>query len=161
MRFSMLQLLKNLRFHSNGKEITDAHILDWANSKVKSSGSQSRMNSFKVLFRNQILALTQILCVIRCACSAQTKIDHSFLKFYPTIIEDNGTISTIIFHLGENPLINILMWDSYTLNSSINKCYVMSYVGQMSLLPCLLLSHRNHYGSTLTYLSYYQLRNSG
>lgn len=73
MRFSMLQLLKNLRFHSNGKEITDAHILDWANSKVKSSGSQSRMNSFKVLFRNQILALKQILFVIRCACSAQTK----------------------------------------------------------------------------------------
>ncbi|KAL8525970.1 hypothetical protein ACS0TY_015258 [Phlomoides rotata] len=47
MRCSMLQLLKNLRFRSNGKEITDAHILDWANSKVKSSGSESRMNSFK------------------------------------------------------------------------------------------------------------------
>ncbi|KAL3653250.1 Fimbrin-2 [Castilleja foliolosa] len=47
MRYNMLQLLKNLRFHSHGKEITDADILEWANSKVKNSGSQSRMISFK------------------------------------------------------------------------------------------------------------------
>ncbi|KAF2284845.1 hypothetical protein GH714_031165 [Hevea brasiliensis] len=39
MRFTMLQLLKNLRSHSShsqGKEITDADILNWANSKDKS-----------------------------------------------------------------------------------------------------------------------------
>lgn len=48
MRCNMLQLLKNLRFHSHGKEITDAHILEWANSKVRNSGSQSHMTSFKV-----------------------------------------------------------------------------------------------------------------
>ncbi|CAK9133394.1 unnamed protein product [Ilex paraguariensis] len=47
MRFSMLQLLKNLRSHSQGKEITDADILYWANNKVKSSGRTSQMESFK------------------------------------------------------------------------------------------------------------------
>ncbi|CAH9109746.1 unnamed protein product [Cuscuta epithymum] len=47
MRFNMLQLLKNLRFHSHGKEITDTDILEWANTKVRKSGSQSRMASFK------------------------------------------------------------------------------------------------------------------
>ncbi|KAL6564950.1 Fimbrin-2 [Orobanche minor] len=47
MRYNMLQLLKNLRFHSLGKEINDADILEWANSKVRNSGSQSRVVSFK------------------------------------------------------------------------------------------------------------------
>ncbi|XP_058745416.1 fimbrin-2-like [Vicia villosa] len=47
MRYNILQLLKNLRFHSRGKEITDADILEWANSKVSSTGSQSSMHSFK------------------------------------------------------------------------------------------------------------------
>ncbi|URD92445.1 Fimbrin-like protein [Musa troglodytarum] len=47
MRFNSLQLLKNLRFHTRGKEISDAGILDWANSKVKESGRTSRMESFK------------------------------------------------------------------------------------------------------------------
>ncbi|XP_057473325.1 fimbrin-2-like [Actinidia eriantha] len=47
MRSNMLQLLKNLRLHSHGKEINDADILDWANSKVRTSGRQSRMASFK------------------------------------------------------------------------------------------------------------------
>lgn len=50
MRFNILQLLKNLRFHSHGKEIIDADILEWANSKVRSLGGQSHMDSFKVLF---------------------------------------------------------------------------------------------------------------
>lgn len=50
MRYNMLQLLKNLRFHSHGKEINDGDILQWANTKVKSSGSKSLMNSFKVSF---------------------------------------------------------------------------------------------------------------
>ncbi|KAL2474537.1 Fimbrin-5 [Abeliophyllum distichum] len=47
MRFTMLQLLKNLRSHSQGKEITDADILNWANDKVKKSGRTSLMESFK------------------------------------------------------------------------------------------------------------------
>lgn len=47
MRFSMLQLLKNLKFHALGKEITDADILNWANSKVKSAGRISQIESFK------------------------------------------------------------------------------------------------------------------
>lgn len=49
MRFTMLQLLKNLRSHSSqGKEITDADILNWANNKVKRAGRTSQMDSFKV-----------------------------------------------------------------------------------------------------------------
>ncbi|XP_074272972.1 fimbrin-4-like [Silene latifolia] len=47
MRFTMLQLLKNLRSFSQGKEITDADILNWANKKVKSSGKSSHIESFK------------------------------------------------------------------------------------------------------------------
>lgn len=47
MRFNILQLLKNLRGHSQGKEITDADILNWANNKVKSTGRTSRMESFR------------------------------------------------------------------------------------------------------------------
>lgn len=47
MRFDIIQLLKNLRFHSQGKEITDADILNWANRKVKSSGRTSQIESFK------------------------------------------------------------------------------------------------------------------
>ncbi|KAH7544458.1 hypothetical protein JRO89_XS15G0169700 [Xanthoceras sorbifolium] len=47
MRFNMLQLLKNLRSRSQGKEITDADILKWVNNKVKSCGRTSRMESFK------------------------------------------------------------------------------------------------------------------
>ncbi|CAL5191904.1 unnamed protein product [Lathyrus oleraceus] len=47
MRCNILQLLKNLRFHSHGKEIIDADILQWANTKVKSSGSPSHIYSFK------------------------------------------------------------------------------------------------------------------
>eukprot|EP01018_Ginkgo_biloba_P026257 Gb_01941 [translate_table: standard] len=47
MRHNILQLLKNLRHHSHGKEISDADILNWANSKVKSLGRTSQMGSFK------------------------------------------------------------------------------------------------------------------
>ncbi|GMH11004.1 hypothetical protein Nepgr_012845 [Nepenthes gracilis] len=47
MRFTMLQLLKNLRSYSQGKEIRDADILNWANNKVRSSGRSSQMESFK------------------------------------------------------------------------------------------------------------------
>ncbi|GMY09753.1 fimbrin-5-like [Fagus crenata] len=50
MRFTMLQLLKNLRSHSQdkeGKEITDVDILNWANNKVKKAGRTSQMDSFK------------------------------------------------------------------------------------------------------------------
>ncbi|GFP83309.1 fimbrin-5 [Phtheirospermum japonicum] len=47
MRFTMLQLLKNLRSHSQGKEITDADILNWANNKVRESGRNYKMESFK------------------------------------------------------------------------------------------------------------------
>ncbi|XP_062170609.1 fimbrin-1-like [Alnus glutinosa] len=47
MRFNMLQLLKNLRSHSQGKELTDADILNWANNKVKSTGRASQIQNLK------------------------------------------------------------------------------------------------------------------
>ncbi|EXB81084.1 hypothetical protein L484_014016 [Morus notabilis] len=47
MRFNMLQLLKNLRSHSQGKEMRDSDILNWANRKVKSTGRTSHIESFK------------------------------------------------------------------------------------------------------------------
>ncbi|CAK8538876.1 unnamed protein product [Lathyrus sativus] len=47
MRFTMLQLLKNLRSHSQGKEISDTDILKWANKKVNSVGRKSHIQSFK------------------------------------------------------------------------------------------------------------------
>ncbi|KAJ6423764.1 hypothetical protein OIU84_024690 [Salix udensis] len=47
MRYNMLQLLKNLRSHSQGKEITDADILKWANNKIKHTGRTSKIMNFK------------------------------------------------------------------------------------------------------------------
>ncbi|KAG6520675.1 hypothetical protein ZIOFF_017735 [Zingiber officinale] len=47
MRFDILQLLKNLRTQSQGREIKDAAILKWANTKLKSAGRRSQMQSFK------------------------------------------------------------------------------------------------------------------
>ncbi|KAI9385600.1 hypothetical protein POPTR_011G086500v4 [Populus trichocarpa] len=47
MRYNMLQLLKNLRSHSQGKEITDADILKWANNKIKQTGRTSKIENFK------------------------------------------------------------------------------------------------------------------
>ncbi|KAI5674739.1 hypothetical protein M9H77_15103 [Catharanthus roseus] len=47
MRFNILQLLKNLRSRFQGKGISDADILRWANKKVKSTGRSSQMESFK------------------------------------------------------------------------------------------------------------------
>ncbi|VVB01433.1 unnamed protein product [Arabis nemorensis] len=47
MRYTMLQLLKNLRSHSQGKEITDADILNWANRKVKRAGRTCQADSFR------------------------------------------------------------------------------------------------------------------
>ncbi|XP_074561681.1 fimbrin-2-like, partial [Curcuma longa] len=47
MRYNILQLLKNLRFHSNEKEIKDVDILDWANNQVKNCGRHSHMDSYK------------------------------------------------------------------------------------------------------------------
>ncbi|KAJ9153853.1 hypothetical protein P3X46_027250 [Hevea brasiliensis] len=47
MRYNMLQLLKNLRSHSQGKEITDADILKWTNRKVRSTGRTSQIDNFK------------------------------------------------------------------------------------------------------------------
>lgn len=45
----MLRLLKNLRSYSQGKEIIDTDILNWANRKVSSAGRKRQMESFKVI----------------------------------------------------------------------------------------------------------------
>ncbi|CAA7023653.1 unnamed protein product [Microthlaspi erraticum] len=47
MRYTMLQILKNLRSHWQGEEITEADILSWANRKVKKMGRSSQAKSFK------------------------------------------------------------------------------------------------------------------
>ncbi|KAL1552875.1 Fimbrin-2 [Salvia divinorum] len=65
MRFNMLQLLKHLRSHSHGKEITDADILEWANSKVRNSGSQTRMDSFKDKKLSDGIFFLELLSAVR------------------------------------------------------------------------------------------------
>ncbi|KAJ0261636.1 Fimbrin-3 [Hirschfeldia incana] len=47
MRTHMLQLLKNLRSRTRGKDMTDTEILSWANRKVKIMGRKSQIESFK------------------------------------------------------------------------------------------------------------------
>ncbi|CAH2052554.1 unnamed protein product, partial [Thlaspi arvense] len=47
MRYTMLQVLNNLRSHWQGEEITEADILSWANRKVKKRGLTSQAVSFK------------------------------------------------------------------------------------------------------------------
>ncbi|MBA0859314.1 hypothetical protein Goshw_005722 [Gossypium schwendimanii] len=65
MRYNILQLLKNLRFHSHGKEITDVDILRWANTKVSDSGSQSRMDSFKDKSLSDGIFFLELLCAVQ------------------------------------------------------------------------------------------------
>ncbi|KAI3755903.1 hypothetical protein L1987_55712 [Smallanthus sonchifolius] len=64
MRFHMLQLLKNLRSQSQGKEITDADILKWANKKVKITGRTSQMESFKDKSLSSGIFFLQLLSAI-------------------------------------------------------------------------------------------------
>ncbi|KAF8116909.1 hypothetical protein N665_0014s0169 [Sinapis alba] len=47
MRSHMLQLLKNLRSRTRGKDMTDTEILSWANKKVRVMGRKSQIESFK------------------------------------------------------------------------------------------------------------------
>ena len=65
MRFSMLQLLKNLRTHGQGKEITDADILQWANKKVKDAGKSAQMDSFKVSQKHLPIVSEFLICFNR------------------------------------------------------------------------------------------------
>ncbi|KAK9077589.1 hypothetical protein SSX86_005926 [Deinandra increscens subsp. villosa] len=64
MRFHMLQLLKNLRSRSQGKEITDADILKWANKKVKITGRTTQMESFKDKSLSSGIFFLQLLSAI-------------------------------------------------------------------------------------------------
>ncbi|KAK9077578.1 hypothetical protein SSX86_005915 [Deinandra increscens subsp. villosa] len=64
MRFHMLQLLKNLRTRSQGKEITDADILKWANKKVKITGRTTQMESFKDKSLSSGIFFLQLLSAI-------------------------------------------------------------------------------------------------
>lgn len=65
MRTSILQLLRNLRSHSKEKEMTDADILIWANSKVKESGKNSHIESFKV-HRPTLTILAELSYPVTC-----------------------------------------------------------------------------------------------
>ncbi|CAL9117207.1 unnamed protein product [Musa textilis] len=65
MRFNILQLLKNLRFHSQGKEISDSDILNWANNKVKDSGRTSQIESFKDKNLSSGLFFIQLLSAVQ------------------------------------------------------------------------------------------------
>ncbi|CAH8334331.1 unnamed protein product [Eruca vesicaria subsp. sativa] len=47
MRYTMLQILKNLKSHWQGKEITETDILNWANRRVKKMGRTTQAMSFK------------------------------------------------------------------------------------------------------------------
>lgn len=62
MRFNMLQLVKKLRSRFQGREMSDADILNWANRKIRFSSRKSRIESFKV--GDQLLCLLSIMFVI-------------------------------------------------------------------------------------------------
>ncbi|XP_061984515.1 fimbrin-5-like isoform X2 [Populus nigra] len=64
MRYSMLQLLKNLRSHSQGKEITDADILKWANNKIKQTGRTSKIENFKDKSLSSGIFFLELLCAV-------------------------------------------------------------------------------------------------
>eukprot|EP00258_Populus_trichocarpa_P010061 XP_002317323.2 fimbrin-1 [Populus trichocarpa] len=64
MRYNMLQLLKNLRSHSQGKEITDADILKWANNKIKQTGRTSKIENFKDKSLSSGIFFLELLCAV-------------------------------------------------------------------------------------------------
>ncbi|XP_031091445.1 fimbrin-5-like [Ipomoea triloba] len=64
MRFSMLRLLKNLRSYSQGKEIIDTDILNWANRKVSSAGRKRQMESFKDKSLSDGMFFLELLSVV-------------------------------------------------------------------------------------------------
>ncbi|KAI4962747.1 hypothetical protein ZWY2020_025840, partial [Hordeum vulgare] len=64
LKFSLVNLAGNDIIPpkgSQGKQITDADILNWANSKVKASGRTSRMESFKKLNATYIISVARKL----------------------------------------------------------------------------------------------------
>ncbi|XP_047079751.1 fimbrin-5-like [Lolium rigidum] len=75
MRTSILQLLKNLRFHSKDKEITDSDILIWANNKVKESGKTSQIESFKDKSISDGVFFLELLSAVK-----RTVVDWSLVK---------------------------------------------------------------------------------
>ena len=83
----MLQLLKNLRFHAQGKEVTDADILKWANNKVKHTGRTSKMENFKVKKVSYISSINQLFktCFI------------NLVMFYQTTFQDKNLSNGIFF----------------------------------------------------------------
>ncbi|KAK9168931.1 hypothetical protein Syun_001071 [Stephania yunnanensis] len=66
MRFNMLQLLKNLRFHSQGqgKEMTDADILNWANNKVKSTVETHKWIASRIKAYRMVSSSSKLLSVV-------------------------------------------------------------------------------------------------
>lgn len=53
MRHSLLLMLKKLKVQ--GKELSDAEIVAWANDKVKTTGKASKMDSFRVSLAQRLV----------------------------------------------------------------------------------------------------------
>ncbi|KAJ0972438.1 hypothetical protein J5N97_020397 [Dioscorea zingiberensis] len=92
MRYNILQLLKNLKFHSHGKEITDADILKWANCKVKDSGRHSRMESFKDKKLSNGIFFLELL----------TSVEPQVVNWSLVTRGDSGSESTISLRVGKS-----------------------------------------------------------
>ncbi|XP_042007757.1 fimbrin-1-like [Salvia splendens] len=64
MRYNMLELVKKLRTRFQGKEMSDADILSWANRKVRSHGRKCKIESFKDKSLSNGLFFLQLLSAV-------------------------------------------------------------------------------------------------
>ncbi|KAK8501723.1 hypothetical protein V6N13_009707 [Hibiscus sabdariffa] len=65
MRYNMIQVLKNLRARSQGKEISDSYIIAWANRKVRSTGRSCQIENFKDKSISSGLFFLELLSAMR------------------------------------------------------------------------------------------------
>ncbi|KAL8136688.1 hypothetical protein V2J09_002689 [Rumex salicifolius] len=135
MRFNMLQLLKNLRSHSGGKEMTDAAILSWANQKVKISGKTSKMESFKdkslsngVFFLELLTAVEPRVIDWKLVTKGETDEDKKMNASY--IISVARKLGCSIFLLPED-IIEVNQKMMLTLTASIMYWALQNRPGQM------------------------------
>ena len=92
MRFTMLQLLRNLRSHSQGKEMRDADILKWANRKVRSTGRTSHIESFKVFSKTSSVYLLLITVFCNRTINDDLLVTHFFIY-----VKDKSLSSGLFF----------------------------------------------------------------
>ncbi|GMI79418.1 hypothetical protein like AT5G55400 [Hibiscus trionum] len=65
MRYNMIQVLKNLRSRSQGKEISESYIIAWANRKVRRTGSSRQIENFKDKSLSSGLFFLELLSAMR------------------------------------------------------------------------------------------------